>query len=119
MEVRAYLKGARLSPQKACLIADMVRGLDVEKALNVLSFSKQKGAGLVKKLLDSAISNAETNENADIDNLKIKSIIVNKGLVMKRIKIRARGRADRIRKPFCNIEIMLTDNKEAKDGSES
>ena len=93
MEVRAYLKGARLSPQKACLIADMVRGLDVEKALNVLTFSKQKGASLVKKLLDSAISNAENNENADIDNLKIKSIIVNKGLVMKRIKIRARGRS--------------------------
>ena len=65
MEVRAYLKGARLSPQKACLIADMVRGLDVEKALNVLTFSKQKGASLVKKLLDSAISNAENNENAD------------------------------------------------------
>ena len=101
MEVRAYLKGAKLSPQKACLIADMVRGLDVEKALDLLSFSKQKGASLVKKLLDSAISNAENNENADIDNLKIKSIIVNKGLVMKRIKIRARGRADRITKPMC------------------
>ena len=74
MEVRAYLKSARLSPQKACLVADMVRGLDVEKALDVLSFSKQKGAVLIKKLLDSAISNAENNENADIDDLKIKSI---------------------------------------------
>ena len=115
-----YLKGARLSPQKACLIADMVRGLDVEKALDVLSFSKQKGARLVKKLLDSAISNAENNENADIDNLKIKSIIVNKGLVMKRIKIRARGRADRVAKPMCHIEIKLAEKKqEEKNGSES
>ena len=62
----------------------------------------------IKKLLNSAISNAENNENADIDNLRIKSIIVNKGFVMKRIKIRARGRADRMKKPFCNIEILLS-----------
>ena len=120
MEVRAYLKSARLSPQKACLVADMVRGLDVDKAIDVLSFSKQKGAALIKKLLDSAISNAENNENADIYDLKIKSIVVNKGLVMKRIKIRARGRADRIRKPMCHIEIKLTNKaEEVKDGSES
>lgn len=124
MEVRAYLKGARLSPQKAVLVADMIRGLDVEKALDILSFSKQKGARLVKKLLDSAISNAESNENVDIDNLKIKSIIVNKGLVMKRIKIRARGRADRIKKPMCHIEIKLMEkmnqvNQEENNGTES
>ena len=121
MEVRAYLKGARLSPQKAGLVADQVRGLDVEKALDVLSFSKKKGASIIKKLLDSAISNAENNENADIDNLKIQSIIVNKGLVMKRIKIRARGRADRMRKPLCNIEIKLTEKLQeaGKSGTES
>jgi len=120
MEVRAYLKGARLSPQKAGVVADQVRGLDVEKALDVLSFSKKKGANIIKKLLDSAISNAENNENADIDNLKIQSIIVNKGLVMKRIKIRARGRADRMRKPLCNIEIKLTEKlQEAESGTES
>lgn len=120
MEVRAYLKGARLSPQKAGLVAEQVRGLDVEKALDVLSFSKKKGANIIKKLLDSAISNAENNENADIDNLKIQSIIVNKGLVMKRIKIRARGRADRMRKPLCNIEIKLTEKlQEAESGTES
>ncbi|MDA0344823.1 MAG: 50S ribosomal protein L22 [Proteobacteria bacterium] len=120
MEVRAYLKGAKLSPQKAGLVADQVRGLDVEKALDVLSFSKKKGASIIRKLLDSAISNAENNENADIDNLKIQSIIVNKGLVMKRIKIRARGRADRMRKPLCNIEIKLTEKlKEAESGTES
>ena len=120
IEVRAYLKGARLSPQKAGLVADQVRGLDVEKALDVLSFSKKKGANIIKKLLDSAISNAENNENADIDNLKIQSIIVNKGLVMKRIKIRARGRADRMRKPLCNIEIKLTEKlQEAESGTES
>ena len=120
MEVRAYLKGARLSPQKAGLVADQVRGLDVKKALDVLSFSKKKGANIIKKLLDSAISNAENNENADIDNLKIQSIIVNKGLVMKRIKIRARGRADRMRKPLCNIEIKLTEKlQEVESGTES
>ena len=120
MEVRAYLKGARLSPQKAGLVADQVRGLEVEQALDVLSFSKKKGADIIKKLLNSAISNAENNENADIDDLKIKSIVVNKGLVMKRIKIRARGRADRIRKPMCHIEIKLTNKAvEVKDGSES
>ena len=120
MEVRAYLKGARLSPQKAGLVADQVRGLDVEKALDVLSFSKKKGANIIKKLLDSAISNDENNENADIDNLKIQSIIVNKGLVMKRIKIRARGRADRMRKPLCNIEIKLTEKlQEVESGTES
>ena len=119
MEVRAYLKGARLSPQKACLVADLVRGKDVDKALDILNFSKQKGASLIKKLLNSAISNAENNENADVDNLKIKSIIDNKGLVMKRIKIRDRGRADRMRKPMCHIEIKLTNKEEAKDGSES
>ena len=119
MEVRAYLRAARLSPQKAGLVADQIRGLGVEKALDILNFSKKKGADLIKKLLNSAISNAENNEEANIDELAIKSIMVNKGFVMKRIKIRARGRADRIRKPFCNIEIMLTDNKEAKDGSES
>jgi large subunit ribosomal protein L22 len=120
MEVRAYLKGARLSPQKACLVADTVRGLDVEKALDILSFSKKKGAKLIKKLLDSAISNAENNENADIDDLKIKSIIVNKGLVMKRIKIRARGRADRITKPMCHIEIKLSNKvQEVENGTES
>ena len=118
MEVRAYLRGARLSPQKAGWLQTKSEDW-VEKALDILNFSKKKGADLIKKLLNSAISNAENNEEANIDELAIKSIIVNKGFVMKRIKIRARGRADRIRKPFCNIEIMLTDNKEAKDGSES
>ena len=87
MEVRAYLRGARLSPQKAGLVADQIRGLGVEKALDILNFSKKKGADLIKKLLNSAISNAENNEEANIDELAIKSIIVNKGFVMKRIKI--------------------------------
>ena len=79
MEVRAYLRGARLSPQKAGLVADQIRGLGVEKALDILNFSKKKGADLIKKLLNSAISNAENNEEANIDELAIKSIIVNKG----------------------------------------
>ena len=119
MEVRAYLKSARLSPQKACLVADMVRGLDVEKALDVLSFSKQKGAVLIKKLLDSAISNAENNENADIDDLKIKSIVVNKGLVMKRMRARARGRAARVLKPFSHLSIIVHEKEDDGNGSKS
>ena len=114
MEVRAYLKSARLSPQKACLVADMVRGLDVEKALDVLSFSKQKGAVLIKKLLDSAISNAENNHQYDIDNLFVKEAFVGKSLVMKRFRPRAKGRASPIKKPFSRITIILEEKKEKK-----
>ena len=120
MEIRALAKGVRVSPQKAGLVANLVRGKDVGIAMDILSSSKQKSAKLIKKLLDSAISNAEENENLDIDQLQIKSIIVNKGLVMKRIKIRARGRADRIKKPFCHIEIKLSEKiKEEDNGTES
>ena len=117
MEVRAYLKSARLSPQKACLVADMVRGLDVEKALDVLSFSKQKGAVLIKKLLDSAISNAENNHSLDIDKLYVKEAFVGKGIVMKRFHARARGRGARILKPFSHLTIILSEETEEKNGS--
>ena len=107
MEVRAYLKSARLSPQKACLVADMVRGLDVEKALDVLSFSKQKGAVIIKKLLDSAISNAENNHQLDIDKLFVKEASVGKSMVLKRFRPRARGRAGKILKTFSRIRILV------------
>ena len=111
METRAYLKGTRLSPQKAGLVANAVRGKSVQDAMDFLIFNKQKGSAVIKKLLESAIANAENNEKADIDLLVIKSIIVNQGMRLKRMKSRARGRADRIIKPTCHIEIILTDQE--------
>ncbi|MFL2728050.1 MAG: 50S ribosomal protein L22 [Gammaproteobacteria bacterium] len=111
METRAYLKGTRLSPQKAGLVANAVRGKSVQDALDFLVFNKQKGSAVIKKLLESAIANAENNEKADIDLLVIKSIIVNQGMRLKRMKPRARGRADRIIKPTCHIEIILADQE--------
>ena len=111
METRAYLKGTRLSPQKAGLVANAVRGKSVQDAMDFLIFNKQKGSAVIKKLLESAIANAENNEKADIDLLVIKSIIVNQGMRLKRMKPRARGRADRIIKPKCHIEIILTDQE--------
>ena len=109
METRAYLKGTRLSPQKAALVADQIRGKKVDEALDFLIFNKQKGSAIMKKLLESAIANAENNNNLDIDKLSIKTVIVNQGMRLKRMKARARGRADRIIKPTCHIEIVLTE----------
>ncbi len=99
METRAYLKGTRLSPQKAGLVANAVRGKSVQEAMDFLNFNKQKGSAVIKKVLESAIANAEHNNNQDIDSLLVKSIIVNQGMRLKRMKPRARGRADRIIKP--------------------
>jgi large subunit ribosomal protein L22 len=109
MDTRAYLKGTRLSPQKAGLVANAIRGKSVQDAMDFLVFNKQKGSAIIKKLLESAIANAENNNNADIDLLSIKSIIVNQGMRLKRMKPRARGRADRIIKPTCHIEIILSE----------
>ena len=109
METRAYLKGTRLSPQKAALVADQILGKKVDEALDFLIFNKQKGSAIMKKLLESAIANAENNNNSDIDKLSIKTVIVNQGMRLKRMKARARGRADRIIKPTCHIEIVLTE----------
>ena len=109
METRAYLKGTRLSPQKAALVADQIRGKKVDEALDFLIFNKQKGSTIMKKLLESAIANAENNNNSDIDKLSIKTVIVNQGMRLKRMRARARGRADRIIKPTCHIEIVLTE----------
>jgi len=109
METRAYLKGTRLSPQKAGLVADAIRGKSVQDAMDFLGFNKQKGSAVIKKLLESAIANAEHNDKADIDLLLVKSIIVNQGMRLKRMKPRARGRADRIIKPTCHIEIILSE----------
>ena len=109
MDTRAYLKGSRLSPQKAGLVANEIRGKSVQDAMDFLTFSKQKAASVIKKLLESAIANAEHNDKADIDLLNVKSIIVNQGMRLKRMKPRARGRADRIIKPTCHIEIILAE----------
>ena len=109
METRAYLKGTRLSPQKAGLVANAIRGKSVQDAMDFLNFNKQKGSAVIKKLLESAIENAEHNNKADVDLLSVKSIIVNQGMRLKRMKPRARGRADRIIKPTCHIEIILAE----------
>ena len=110
MEVAARLKGAQISAQKVRLIADQVRGLRVEEALGLLEFSTKKAAHIVKKLLDSAIANAENNEGADVDELKVSSIFVDEGMTMKRLKPRAKGRADRILKRSCHITIKVADS---------
>ena len=109
METRAYLKGTRLSQQKAGLVANAIRGKSVQAAMDFLIFNKQKGSAVIKKLLESAIANAEYNNKSDIDLLSVKSIIVNQGMRLKRMKPRARGRADRIIKPTCHIEIILAE----------
>ena len=110
MEVAAKLKGAQISAQKVRLIADQVRGLRVEEALGLLEFSTKKAAHIVKKLLDSAIANAENNEGADVDELKVSSIFVDEGMTMKRLRPRAKGRADRILKRSCHITIKVADS---------
>ena len=111
MEVAARLKGARISAQKARLVADQVRGMQVEEALNLLEFSPKKAAHIVKKLLDSAIANAENNEGADVDELKVSSIYVDEGMTMKRLRPRAKGRADRILKRSCHITLKVADGE--------
>ena len=93
MDTRAYLKGTRLSPQKAGLVANAIRGKSIQEAMDFLDFNKQKGSSVIKKLLESAIANAENNNKSDIDLLSVKSIIVNQGMRLKRMKPRARGRA--------------------------
>ena len=109
MQVSATTKRLRISPQKVRLIVDQVRGKAVGDALEILSFSPQKAAGLVRKVIESAIANAENNEGADIDELKISEVFVNAGLTMKRIKTRAKGRADRILKRTSHITVTITD----------
>jgi len=110
METTAILRGIRLSAQKGRLVADQVRGLPVEKALNILAFSPKKGASIIRKLLESAIANAEHNDGADIDELKISVIMVDRGTSMKRTSARAKGRGNRIVKPTCHILLTVGDN---------
>jgi large subunit ribosomal protein L22 len=109
MQVSAILRGTRLSSQKARLVADLVRGKRVDQALNILTFSPQKAAFTIKKVLESAIANAEHNEGADIDELVVKTIYVDQGPTLKRFTARAKGRGNRISKPTCHITVTVGD----------
>ena len=111
MQTQAVLKFVRLSPLKGRLVADMVRGKKVDEALNILKFSNQRAAGLIKKVLESAIANAENNNGADVDELRVAESFVDGGPVMKRIMPRAKGRADRISKPTSHVTIRVSDEK--------
>ncbi len=110
METTAKLRGVRLSAQKGRLVADQIRGLTVDKALNILTFSPKKGAEIIRKILESAIANAEHNDGADIDELKVSSIYIDRGVLMKRTSARAKGRGNRIVKPTCHISLTVSDN---------
>jgi len=109
METRAVVRGVRLSAQKGRLVADLIRGKPVDKALSILSFSPKKGAAIIKKALESAIANAEHNDGADIDALNVKRIHVERGQFLKRFQARAKGRGARILKHTCHIYITVGD----------
>lgn len=109
MQAEAKLKYARISAQKARLVADQIRGLRVEQAINVLSFSPKKGAGIIKKVLESAVANAEHNAGADVDELKVAVIQINEGPSVKRIQPRAKGRANRIVKRTSHISVTVAE----------
>ena len=111
METSAKLRHARLSPQKARLVADQVRGLPVERAVELLSFSRRKAAATLKKVLESAIANAEHNDGADIDELRVAAVHVDQGRTFRRHRARARGRASRITKRTSHITLTVTDER--------
>ena len=107
METRAIVRGVRLSADKGRMVADLIRGKKVDQALNILAFTQKKAAGIVKKALESAIANAEHNDGADIDELKVTSIYVEQGATLKRFSARAKGRGNRISKPTCHIFVTV------------
>ena len=109
METKAILRGARLSAQKGRLVADLIRGKPVDQAISILSFTPKKGAGIIRKVLESAIANAEHNDGADIDSLKVKTIHVERGMFLKRFHARAKGRGNRVTKQTCHIFITVGD----------
>ncbi|MDD3786226.1 MAG: 50S ribosomal protein L22 [Hydrogenophaga sp.] len=106
-ETRCVVRGVRLSVDKGRLVADLIRGKKVDQALNILAFTQKKAAGIVKKALESAIANAEHNDGADIDELKVKTIHVEQGTTLKRFTARAKGRGNRISKPTCHIYVTV------------
>ena len=111
METTATLRGVRLSAQKGRVVADAIRGLPVDRALNILAFSPKKGARIIKKVLESAIANAEHNEGADIDELKVTTIYVDKADTLRRFTARAKGRGNTIGKQSCHIRVVVGDGK--------
>ena len=111
METKAIVRGVRLSFDKGRLVADLIRGKPVDQALNVLAFSPKKGARIIKKVLESAIANAEHNDGADIDELKVKTIYVDKAQTLKRFTARAKGRGNQIGKQSCHILVVVGDGK--------
>lgn len=111
MEATAVVRRVRLSAQKGRLVADQIRGLRVDRALNILTFSPKKAAGIIRKALESAIANAEHNEGADVDELRVKTIMVERGPILKRFRARAKGRAARINKPTSNLFVTVSDDR--------
>jgi large subunit ribosomal protein L22 len=111
MEVSARLSNAPLSAQKARLVGDLIRGMPVDKALNTLKFSSKKGATIIKKILESAIANAEHNDSADIDELKVSTVFIDEAATMKRFKARAKGRANHILKRTCHITVKVSEHE--------
>jgi len=109
METKAILRGARLSAQKGRLVADLIRGKPVDQAMNILAFTPKKGAAIIRKVLESAIANAEHNDGADIDTLKVKTVFVERGMFLKRFHARAKGRGNRVLKHTCHIFITVGD----------
>jgi large subunit ribosomal protein L22 len=107
IETTAVLKGVRLSAQKGRLVADLVRGKPIQSALDLLAFTPKKGADIIRKVLLSAVANAEHNDGADIDELKVKTIYVEKGKVLRRFTARAKGRGNRIVKPTCHVYVTV------------
>jgi large subunit ribosomal protein L22 len=107
METKASVRGVRLSADKGRLVADLVRGKKVDQALNILSFTPKKAAGIIRKAVESAVANAEHNDGADIDELKITSIYVEQGAILKRFSARAKGRGNSISKPTCHIFVTV------------
>ena len=107
METKAIVRGVRLSADKGRLVADLIRGKKVGLALNTLEFTQKKAAGIIKKALESAIANAEHNDGVDIDELKVKTIYVEQGTVLKRFTARAKGRGNRISKPTCHVYVTV------------
>jgi len=107
METTAIIRGVHISAQKTRLVADMIRGKPVAQALNILTFTPKKAAEILKKALESAIANAEHNDGADIDELKVTTIHVDKGQSMKRFSARAKGRGNRIEKQTCHIVVKV------------
>jgi large subunit ribosomal protein L22 len=111
MEISAKLSNAPMSAQKARLVGDQIRGLPVEKALNLLKFSSKKAAAIMQKVLESAIANAEHNESADIDELVVTTVFVNEGTVLKRMRARAKGRGNHILKRTCHITVKVAEHE--------